>query len=53
MQSCLQVGRLKDAGKVHPNMISIIKRNGTMKAIEIARKSRDMLGGIHVLSGYI
>jgi glutaryl-CoA dehydrogenase len=46
LQSCLQVGRLKDEHKLHPNMISVIKRNSTIKAIDIARKARDMLGGM-------
>lgn len=45
LQSCLQVGRLKDEHKLHPNMISIVKRNSTIKALDIARKARDMLGG--------
>eukprot|EP00455_Lapot_gusevi_P028435 TRINITY_DN3035_c0_g1_i2.p1 TRINITY_DN3035_c0_g1~~TRINITY_DN3035_c0_g1_i2.p1 ORF type:complete len:432 (+),score=160.60 TRINITY_DN3035_c0_g1_i2:93-1388(+) len=52
LQSCLQVGRLKDEGKLHPNMISIIKRNSTMKAIDIARKARDMLGGNGIVDEY-
>lgn len=41
----LQVARLKDAGEVHPDMISLVKRNSCVKSLEIARKARDMLGG--------
>jgi len=31
LQACLQVGRLKDEGKVAPEMISLVKRNSCMK----------------------
>lgn len=33
-------------------MISMIKRNSTVKAIEIAREARDMLGGNGVSAEY-
>lgn len=45
LQSCIRVGRLKDEGKVAPEMISVIKRNSCGKALDIARTARDMLGG--------
>ena len=45
LQSCLQVGRLKDSGNWAPEMISVIKRNSCGKSLEIARTARDMLGG--------
>jgi len=45
LQACLQVGRLMDAGKVAPEMISLVKRNSCGKSLEIARVARDMLGG--------
>lgn len=35
-----------------PEMISIIKRNSTGKAIEIARNARDMLGGNGISDEY-
>ncbi|HQZ12072.1 MAG TPA: acyl-CoA dehydrogenase [Devosia sp.] len=41
----LRVGRLFDAGKMSPEMISIIKRNNAGKALDIARMARDMHGG--------
>ena len=43
--ACLQVARLKDEGQLHSTMISLIKRNSCVKALDIARKARDMLGG--------
>lgn len=41
----LQVARLKEAGKMVPDMISLVKRNNCGKALNIARTARDMLGG--------
>ncbi|XP_046578846.1 glutaryl-CoA dehydrogenase, mitochondrial-like [Haliotis rubra] len=52
LQSCLQVGRLKDQGRATPEMISLIKRNSCGKALEIARNSRDMLGGNGISDEY-
>lgn len=43
--SCLQVGRLMDAGTLAPESISLIKRNSCGKALDIARTARDMHGG--------
>jgi len=45
LQASLRVGRLLDAGKMAPEMISIVKRNNCGKALDIARLSRDMHGG--------
>ena len=45
LQGSLQVGRLMDAAKAAPEMISIVKRNNCGKALDIARMSRDMHGG--------
>jgi len=52
LQACLQVGRLRDEGKVTPEMISLIKRNSCQKALDIARKARDMLGANGVSDEY-
>ncbi|KAI9218385.1 acyl-CoA dehydrogenase [Blastocladiella britannica] len=52
LQACLRVGRLKDEGKLAPEMISIIKRNSCGKALAIARESRDMLGGNGISDEY-
>ena len=43
--SCLQAGRLMDAGTLPPEAISLIKRNSCGKALDIARIARDMHGG--------
>jgi glutaryl-CoA dehydrogenase len=45
LQGALRVGRLFDAGRVSPEMISLIKRNNAGKALDIARTARDMHGG--------
>lgn len=45
LHACLQTGRLKDAGKLSPTAISLVKRNSCGKALDIARMARDMHGG--------
>ena len=45
LQGSLQVGRLLDAGRMAPEMISIVKRNNRGKALDVARMARDMHGG--------
>ena len=52
LQSSLRVGRLMDEGKFAPEMISIVKRNNVGKALDIARKSRDMHGGNGISGEY-
>jgi len=42
---CLQGTRLKDEGKLAPPLISLLKRNSCLKALDVAREARDMLGG--------
>merc|ERR1719160_1825878 len=51
-QSCLQVGRMKDAGTLAPEMVSLVKRNSCGKALDIARVCRDMLGGNGITDEY-
>ena len=41
----LQLGRLKDAGKMAPTQVSLAKWNNCRMAIDIARDCRDLLGG--------
>ncbi len=48
----LQVGRLKDAGKVQHQHISLAKRNNVWMALECARKARDILGGNGIADDY-
>ena len=45
LQGALQVGRRLDEGEKDPTMISLVKRNNCGKALDIARKARDMHGG--------
>ena len=52
LQGSLRVGRLKDDGKSTPDMVSLIKRNSTGKALEIARIARDMHGANGVSDEY-
>ena len=46
------MGRLKDANKIAPEMISIVKRNNCGKALAIARECRDLLGGNGISDEY-
>jgi glutaryl-CoA dehydrogenase len=41
----LQLGRLKDAGTMQPQQVSLAKWNNCRMAIDIARQCRDLLGG--------
>jgi glutaryl-CoA dehydrogenase len=49
---CLQLGRLKDAGKVRFQQISMAKRNNVYQALEIARQARTILGANGILDEY-
>src|SRR5580700_997605 len=48
----LHCGRLKDAGKIEPWHISMLKRNNVRMALECARLSRDLLGGNRIMDEY-
>ncbi len=48
----LQVGRLKDAGKVGHQHISMAKRNNVWMALECARMARDVLGANGITEDY-
>jgi len=48
----LQCGRLKDAGKLEPAHISMLKRNNAAMALECARLSRDLLGANGITDEY-
>ncbi len=50
--ACLHVSRLRDAGRATPEMVSLLKRNSTGKALDIARSARDMLGGNGISDEY-
>ena len=49
---CLCVGRLKDKHLASSEMVSLIKRNSTLVALDIAREARDMLGGNGISGEY-
>jgi glutaryl-CoA dehydrogenase len=48
----LQVGRMKDAGKVRHEHISMAKRNNVAIALECARMARDVLGANGISDDY-
>ena len=48
----LQLGRLKDAGKMQPAQVSLAKWNNCRMAIDIARDARDILGGAGITIEY-
>ncbi|HAC87505.1 MAG TPA: acyl-CoA dehydrogenase [Gammaproteobacteria bacterium] len=52
LQGCLQACRLKDQGKLAPPLISLLKRNSCLKALDTARNARDMLGGNGISDEY-
>jgi glutaryl-CoA dehydrogenase len=45
LQAVLRLGRLMDDGRATPEMVSLLKRNSTGKALDIARVARDIHGG--------
>jgi glutaryl-CoA dehydrogenase len=49
---CLQLGRLKDQGRMRPQQVSMAKRNNVDIAAEIARETRRLLGGNGILVEY-
>ena len=44
LQAALRVGRMMDEGNAAPEVVSLIKRNNCLKALDVARVSRDMHG---------
>jgi glutaryl-CoA dehydrogenase len=49
----LQLGRLKDSGKMVPTQVSLAKWHNTRSAIEVARDARDILGGAGISVEYV
>ena len=52
LQGCLRATRMKDEGKLAPEVISIMKRNNCVKALDVAREARDMHGGNGISDEY-
>lgn len=48
----LQLGRLKDDGRLNPTQVSMAKWNNVRMALDIARDCRDMLGGAGISAEY-
>jgi len=46
---CLQLGRLKDAGRLRPQQISLAKMNNVQMALDTARLARDILGAAGIV----
>ena len=49
---CLQLGNLKNAHTATPAQISMAKRNNVKMAIDIARESRQILGGMGIMGDF-
>jgi glutaryl-CoA dehydrogenase len=49
---CMQLGQLKEAGKMNPNQVSLAKRNNVDIAIQCARIARDIHGANGILDEY-
>jgi len=49
----LRLGRLKDAGEMHPTQVSLAKWNNVRMALDIARECRDLLGGSGITLEYV
>jgi glutaryl-CoA dehydrogenase len=49
---CLQLGRLKDAGTLRPQQVSLAKRNNVSMAADVAREARRLLGANGILVEY-
>ena len=47
-----RLGRLKDAGTMRPEQVSLAKRNNVGHALEIARLARDILGANGIVNEY-
>src|SRR5207302_8399617 len=45
----LQLGRLKDAGQVRPQQVSMAKMNNVQTALDAARLARDILGAAGIV----
>jgi len=49
----MQLGRLKDQGRMAPAQVSLAKWHNCRAAIEVARDARDMLGGSGITADYV
>ena len=49
---CIQLGRMKERGTIKPEQVSLAKRNNCEIALDIARRSRDILGANGITAEY-
>ena len=49
----LQLGRLKDSGRLSPTHVSVAKWTNCRAALDIAREARDILGGAGISAEYV
>jgi glutaryl-CoA dehydrogenase len=49
---CIQLGRLKEQGRLHHTHVSLAKRNNVAMALECARMTRDILGASGITDEY-
>lgn len=52
LNACVQAGRLKQDQKLTPELVSLLKRNNSGKALDIARVCRDILGANGISDEY-
>ncbi len=52
LQGCLRAGRLKDENRASSPLVSLIKRNSSLVALDVAREARDMLGGNGIMEEF-
>ncbi|MFO1119893.1 MAG: acyl-CoA dehydrogenase [Rhodospirillales bacterium] len=52
LQAALRAGRLMDEGRCPPELISLIKRNSSGKALDIARTARDIHGANGIMDEF-
>ena len=52
MLLAIQLGRIKDAGEIRPEQVSLGKLNNVREAIAIARECRTLLGGSGITLEY-
>lgn len=52
LQGCLRLGRMKDEGNANSTLVSMMKRNNTLVALDVARESRDIHGGNGIMEEF-
>ncbi len=48
----LQLGRLKESGRILPHHVSLVKMNNCRMALDVARDARDLLGANGIIDEY-